>query len=316
MDFKPLAFDAELAPALDTFRERQKDPKALVPVTAEDRVSSLVRHEERTIIGPDNNEIILSIFRRKEGLPGVTDQTRIGVYHIHGGGMVYGNRFLTVQWPLQAVEKFDAVCVSVEYRLAPQNPDPAPIEDCYAGLVWVAQHAEELGFPSSRMLLNGVSAGGGLAAGVALLARDRKGPSLIGMNLFAPMLDDRSDSLSTHQMEGLGVWDRAANLMGWTALLGERRGTANVSIYASPARATDLSGLPPTYVEVGAVETFRDEVLEFSGKLSRDGVACELHMWPGAYHGFDFIAPTAKVSLAAIKAKTDWLERLLDNIES
>lgn len=310
MAFRSLAHDPVLGAELIRLSGMQ-GASILVLSKAEDVMLDGMLHEERTTTGSNDNQIVLSIFRRRQALTDMTDRTRMCIYHIHGGGMTMGNRFMTVQWALQAVERFDAVCVSVEYRLAPAHPDPAPVEDCYAGLLWVAHHAQELGFSVSRILLNGVSAGGGLAAGVALLARDRDGPRLLGQTLFAPMLDDRCDTLSAHQLEGVGLWDRQADIQGWTALLGKRRGTADVSIYAAPARATDVSGLPPTYVDVGAVETFRSEVVEYAQKLWRDGVACELHVWPGAFHGFEYFCPAAKVTLAAVSAKMDWVERLL-----
>ena len=155
-----------------------------------------------------------------------------------------GSRFAGISRPTW-VERFDAVCVTVDYRLAPEHPDPGPVEDRYATLVWTVQHAAELGIDPERLVVTGPSAGGGLAAGVALLARDRGGPALLGQMLVSPMLDDRNETVSAHQIDGVGVWDRGSNDMGWNALLGDRRGTDAVSVYAAPARATDLAGLPP-----------------------------------------------------------------------
>ena len=126
------------------------------------------------------------------------------------------------------------------------------MEDCYAGLVWTAEHADELGIDPTRLDHRRGSAGGGLAAGVALLARDRGGPALAGQVLIYPMLDDRNDTVSTRQIDGIGVWDRTSNVTGWSALLGDRRATDDVSIYAAPARATDLSGLPPAFIDCGS----------------------------------------------------------------
>src|SRR5262249_2847776 len=146
------------------------------------------------------------------------------------------------------ITEHDAVLVTAEYRLAPEFPDPYPVEDCYCGLVWTAEHAAELGIDANRLLIAGASAGGGLSAGTALMARDRNGPQLIGQALLCPMLDDRDQTVSTRQYEDVGTWVRPSNRTGWQALLGDRRGTADVSIYAAPARATDLSGLPPAYI--------------------------------------------------------------------
>src|SRR5205823_2536521 len=144
---------------------------------------------------------------------------------------------------------------------------PTPIEDCYAGLVWTAAHAGELGIDPDRLMIAGGSAGGGLAAGCALLARDRKGPRLCAQMLVYPMIDDRDQTVSSQQIDGVGVWDRATNVMGWVALLGDRRGTDDVSIYAAPARATDLSGLPPAYIECGSAEVFRDEDVAYASAI-------------------------------------------------
>jgi len=203
------------------------------------------------------------------------------------------------------------VVVSVEYRLAPETPHPGPIDDCYAGLLWTAAHADELGFDPDRMIVAGGSAGGGLAAALALRARDQSGPALLGQMLIYPMLDDRNDTPSAHQMAGLGGWDHSANEFGWTALLGERRGAPDVSPYAAPARADDLSGLPPAFIDVGSAETFRDEDVAYASRIWQAGGRAELHVWPGGFHGFDGIAPHAAVSQAAVAARADWLARLL-----
>ncbi|KAH1616187.1 hypothetical protein KXX31_001889 [Aspergillus fumigatus] len=235
-----------------------------------------VTHEEHTFLGPDKNPLILSIFR-KESPPDSFPQKRPAIYHIHGGGMIMGNRFCTLSGLLEFVREHNAICTTIEYRLAPKHPYPAPIEDCYAGLVWVHEHAEELGIDSTRIVINGLSAGGGLAAGVALLCRDRKGPPLIGQSLFLPMIDDCNDSVSAHEFTGTGIWDRNANMAGWNAYLGDRRGSYNVNVYAAPIRAKNLTGLPPAYIDVGSTETFRDEDVQYAQNMWRDGTQCELH---------------------------------------
>lgn len=259
-----------------------------------------------TIAGHAGDEIIVSVIE-KEGRVG----TGPGFFHTHGGGMIIGSRWLGVTLFLDWAERFNGVIVTVEYRLAPEFPDPYPIEDCYAGLRWTAESAEELGIDPTRLLIGGGSAGGGLAAGTALLARDRKGPALVGQLLICPMLDDRDATVSTQQIDGVGVWDRASNLVGWTALLGDRRGTGDVSIYASPARATDLSGLPPTFVDCGSAEVFRDEDVAYATALWAAGVQAELHVWAGGFHAFDSFAPHAAVSQASITARDNWVNRLL-----
>jgi acetyl esterase/lipase len=241
------------------------------------------------------------------------DEPVPGLYHIHGGGMVTGNRtsgLLELGLPL--AERFGMAVVSVEYRLAPEHPHPAPAHDCYAGLVWMAEHAGELGIDPARIVVEGQSAGGGLAAATVLMARDLGGPSVLGQMLLCPMLDDRNDTASAWQMTGFW-WDRVENALGWGALLGDARGADTVSPYAAPSRATDLAGLPPTFIDAGSAETFRDEDIAYAEALWRAGGQCELHVWPGGFHGFSAIAPGAAISQAAIAAQNAWLERLLAN---
>jgi acetyl esterase/lipase len=209
------------------------------------------------------------------------------------------------------VAEFGAVVVSPEYRLAPEHPDPAPVEDCYAGLVWTAHHAHELGIDPERLIIAGGSAGGGLAAGTALLARDRGFPALTHQVLMCPMLDDRFITPSSRELDGEGMWDRNDNKLGWTALLGERRGRQDVSIYAAPARATDLSGLPRTYMDCGSAETFRDEAIDYAQRLSQAGVSVDLHIWGGAYHGFDVMETGAALVAASRATRREFLVRAL-----
>ncbi|WP_155976897.1 alpha/beta hydrolase [Nocardia sp. 348MFTsu5.1] len=233
------------------------------------------------------------------------------MYHIHGGGMLSGNRRSLLDSFLDLAEPLGVGVVSVEYRLAPEHPDPAPIEDCYAGLVWTHEHAAELGIDADRIIVAGASAGGGLAAGIVLLARDRGGPALFGQLLAYPMLDDRNNTVSSFQMRGRGVWDHDGNQTGWNALLGDRVGGQDVSPYAAPARAVNLAGLPPAFLDAGSAETFRDEIVSYASAIWRDGGVAELHVWPGGFHGHDTVIPQAALSQAAINAKHDWLRRLL-----
>lgn len=266
-----------------------------------------IRHEERTVPGPDGApDIMLSIFSRTDHVAGGP-----GIFHTHGGGMIIGDRFTGAEEYLSWVMDLDAVVVSVEYRLAPEHPDPAPVDDCYAGLVWTAEHAEELGIDPTRIVIGGASAGGGLAAGVALKARDLGGPALAGQLLIYPMLDDRNETASSHQVDGIGVWDRGSNDTGWDALLGDRRKTDAVSIYAAPARATDLTNLAPAFIDVASAEVFRDEDVAYAVKIWEQGGVAELHVWPGGFHGFDAMAPQAALSLKARAARVDWLRRIL-----
>ena len=212
---------------------------------------------------------------------------------------------------LDLAESVGAALISVEYRLAPETQHPGPAEDCYAGLRWIGDNATALGIDADQLVVVGASAGGGLAAAVALLSRDRGAPVLKGQLLICPMLDDRNNSDSVRQMAAGRMWNQAANEVGWTALLGEARGKPEVSPYASPARETDLSGLPATFIDVGSADSFRDEDVAYANRIWLAGGIAELHVWPGGFHGFDGIAPHAALSKAAVAARGNWLGRLL-----
>jgi acetyl esterase/lipase len=263
--------------------------------------------EERTVPGPAGEPDVSLIICRPTSAGGSVPT----VYSVHGGGMISGTSRDGLGDILDLAEPIGAAVVSVEYRLAPETPHPGPVEDCYAGLVWTAENAAELGVDPDRIVLIGGSAGAGIAAALALLARDRGGPALAGQLLLCPMLDDRNDSPSVHQMAELPMWNRQANEVGWTALLGDARGGPDVSPYAAPARATDLSGLPPAYIDVGSTDSFRDEDVDYATRIWQAGGVAELHVWPGGYHGFDAIVRQAALSKAAVAARASWLRRLL-----
>jgi acetyl esterase/lipase len=232
------------------------------------------------------------------------------VYWIHGGGMVLGDRFgVEETYPFMVAT--GAVVVSPEYRLAPEWPAPAPLDDCYDGLMYVLQHPHEVGVTSPRVVLGGTSAGGGLAAAAALRCRDESGPALMGLFLNCPMLDDRMTSDSSRQFDNSILWTRAMNEFGWQSLLGEKWMTEAITSYDAPARAESLANLPPTFIEVGSADLFRDEDVHFAQRIWSAGGDAELHVWPGAIHGFDVIAPKAAVSVEAVHARTNWFRRLL-----
>ena len=263
--------------------------------------------EERTVAGPPGAPDVALILCRPATAAGPVP----ALYYTHGGGMITGTARDALGDELDLAEQVGAALVSVEYRLAPETPHPGPVEDCYAGLVWTAEQAAELGIDADRIVLIGGSAGGGIAAALALMSRDRGGPDLAGQLLMCPMLDDRNDTPSVRQMAGGRMWNRAANEVGWTALLGDTRGEPDVPPYAAPARATDLSGLPPAFIDVGSADSFRSEDVDYAERIWQAGGVAELHVWPGGFHGFGGIAPAAGVSKAAVAARTNWLRRLL-----
>lgn len=279
--------------------------RAVIPTHAEYTLGGRFEAEEHVTRSADGAPVRLVLLRPRDG--GGTPPV---IYHVHGGGMVVGTPYDELPSLGELALELGAAIVSVDYRLAPENTYPAPLDDVYAGLVWLFQHADELGLDRGRIILEGVSAGGGLAAGAALMARDRRGPSVLGQMLVYPMLDHRNDSASAHQMAGAGTWDRAANATGWAAYLGAVDG-GEVPVYASPALAADLSRLPPTFIEVGSADTFRDEDVDYARQIWACGGDAELHVWPGGAHAFDALVPDAGLSLDARRARVQWLRRLL-----
>ncbi|MFI9251011.1 alpha/beta hydrolase [Streptomyces sp. NPDC053069] len=278
------------------------------PTVRELRAEGRFEVEELCVPGPPGGPEVTLVSGRPAGIAGPLPL----LYYMHGGGMITGNAWsvlprLLREWALP----LELAVVSVKYRLAPGAQYPAALDDCRAGLAWVAAHAAGLGIDAERVVVGGKSAGGGLAAALALLARDRGGPPLIGQLLLYPMLDDRNDTFSSHQMAGIDLWDRTSNATAWQAALGGRYGAADLPPYAAPARATDLSGLPPAYIEVGSAETLRDEDVGYAQAIWRAGGQAELHVWPGAFHGFDTFAPGAALSQDARDARTRWLRRIL-----
>lgn len=276
-------------------------------------VESLLAHRqvdrrEITVPAKDGALIPLSVFS-----PASTDRINAApcVYWMHGGGMVMGDRFSQIDIPLEWLDEFGTVVVSVDYRLAPEATGTALVDDCYQGLLWIAEHSEELGIDPTRIVVAGVSAGGGLAAGVTLLARDLGTPAIAAQMLICPMLDHRNTSTSSRQYSGgPGVWTREMNEFGWRAVLGDLTG-GEVSEYVSPALADDLSGLPTTYVDTGSAEVFRDEDTDYATRIWAAGGQAELHVWAGGFHGFDALYPQAHISATARRTRTDWLARLL-----
>jgi len=204
------------------------------------------------------------------------------------------------------------VAATVEYRLAPEHPHPAPVEDCHAALVWFHGQAAALGVDPARLAVMGGSAGGGLSAGVALLARRRASVALAGQVLLCPMIDDRNVTPSSYGYPDGTTWTRPLNLLGWECLLAD---TDPVPPEAAPAREGDLSGLPPAFIEVGSAEMFRDEDIDYARRLWWAGVDCELHVWSGGFHGFDVFAPDSALARAARDARRSWLRRTLSIAE-
>lgn len=326
MSARPVAYDPELVDGLAGFlglveriplREHtiiaNREHFATIIPPMEAQVGELpVDWENRLIPGPAGApDVEVTIVRPRPGAGAAPIAAAPGVLGIHGGGLVLGTRFFGTGELIELALRHGVVGVAVEYRLAPEHPGTAAAEDCYAALEWFAAHAAELGVDPARIIVSGASAGGGLSAAVALMARDRGGPALAGQLLNCPMLDDRNQTVSSRQYDGIGAWDRNNNDTAWNAVLGELRHSDAVSPYAAPARAADLGGLPPAYIEVGAAEVFRDEDVDYALRVWAAGGQAELHVWAGAYHGFSGFSPNAIVSQAALAARDSWIRRTL-----
>jgi acetyl esterase/lipase len=262
-----------------------------------------VTHEDRAVPGPAGApDISVRVYR-----PVNASGTLPGVYYIHGGGMVLGDVEGESAVAEQVCEQVGAVVVSVEYRLAPEDPHPAQAEDCYAGLVWMARNAAELGFDPDRLAVYGGSAGGGLTIAMVLLARDRGFPAIRFQMPIYPMIDHTNETPSSQEITDIGIWDRAANIEAWDWYLGGGK----PDHYAAPALAEDLSGLPPAFIDVGTCDMFRDEDIAFAMRLMQAGVPTELHVNPGAYHASEVLAPQAALSRRIWERRFDALRRAL-----
>jgi acetyl esterase/lipase len=262
-----------------------------------------VSQRDLSVPGPDGApDLTVRVYR-----PVASSGVLPGIYYIHGGGMVLGDLDGDDTMAAMLAQQVGAVVVSVGYRLAPEHPHPAPVEDCYAGLLWTAENAGDLGLDGDRLAVYGGSAGGGLALGTALLARDRGGPALAFVMPVYPMIDDRNETPSSHEITDVGIWDRAANVESWAWYLGG----GEPDQYAAPSRAADVSGLPPVFIDVGTVDLFRDEDIAFAQRLMQAGVPTELHVHPGSYHSSEIFAPDAPLSQRIWGLRVDALRRAL-----
>jgi acetyl esterase/lipase len=247
----------------------------------------------------DGFSVPIQAFVEKDASPEATS----AIIHFHGGGLVLGSSQLFSKYLAGMVSKTSVPIFSVNYRLAPEHNGATLVEDCYAAVAWVHENAEALGIDASRIGLFGESAGGGLAAGVALLARDRNlDPPLAKQILVYPMLDDRT-TISNPAIEPFAFWKTEDNATAWKAVLGVDAGDAAVdhSPYVVPARAREVAGLPPTYIDVGTLDIFRDECIAYANLLLASNIEVELHVYPGLPHAFEMLAP----AITATKKASD-----------
>jgi acetyl esterase/lipase len=318
MDTRKLV-DPALLPVLDVFPTvaltdellgpmRDAERFAQLPIVVPPSVTDAVEQKVRIVPGPAGApEIALTIYTpryAKGPLP--------CVYHIHGGGYVGGSAAQLEPLHRPLAYELECVIVSVDYRLAPEHRFPAGIEDSYAGLAWTFANAEALSIDTSRVGVMGESAGGGLAAALALLVRDRGEYPLAFQHLIYPMLDDRTCvAAEPNPVAGEFIWTPHNNHFGWSSLLGQPPGLPGVSPYAAPARATNLAGLPPTFIACPTLDLFIDEDIAYATRLLRAGVPVELHVYPGGFHGFDIFGGDAPISVRARADSLSGLRRFL-----
>jgi acetyl esterase/lipase len=292
------AFDPELAaviplmpnlPEADPLTMRAGLAEMIAQLPAPDTTGLEI--EERQIPGRRNDPAVpIRIYRPEQR------SAPAAVYSVHGGGFVAGDLETEHALNVAVARELGVVVVAVDYRLAPETPFPGGLEDVYAGLVWMAEHADELGIDPQRIAIQGTSAGGGLCAALALLARDRKGPHIAFQFLGVPELDDRLTTRSMTDFTDTPLWSRPRAIVSWDCYLGPgRAGSEDVSIYAAPARATVLAGLPPAYVSVMHFDPLRDEGIAYALGMLAAGVSVELHLFPGTFHG-SMLIQDAKIS--------------------
>jgi acetyl esterase/lipase len=270
--------------------------------------SDVVR-EDREIPGRDGDPAVrVRVYRPAADMVGPL----AGLVEIHGGGFIIGDIAMMDSFCDRVAAELSAMVVSVGYRLAPEDPFPAAVEDCHAAVSWLAEHAEEFGVDPERIAIAGQSAGGGLAAATALMARDRGGPALCFQLLEIPELDDRLATPSMIDFVDTPLWNRPNAIRSWSWYLGADGlpGSGDVSPYAAPARAEDLSALPPAFVSVMEFDPLRDEGLVYAMRLLQAGVSTELHAYPGTFHGSGLVVDAA-VSRRGARDSFDALGRAL-----
>lgn len=308
------AVEARLDPAIAPFFTGD----AAMPGVPATREEIAARRSQPRLVQMELSDAVEREDRTVEGDPPVTVRIHrpVGaegplpaVVSLHMGGYVLGSYEDDDFRHDRLAPKLGYLGVAVEYRLAPETPYPGALEDCYAGLKWTFDHAEELGVDRGRIGILGASAGGGLAAALALLARDRGEVPVAFQMLLYPMLDDRR--VTTTSGWDTVIWAPEHNELGWSSYLGELYGADQVPAYAAPARAEDLSGLPPAFVSVGALDLFCDEDVEYAARLNRAGVPVELHVYPGMPHAFDLFSGLADGARRALRDQEEWLGQQL-----
>ncbi len=287
-----LAAVIDMLPSIDLsdpVAAREAFEQILVAIEVDIPGVETLRIDDRLVPGWEGDpDVPVRVYRpRSDAMPAP------GIVMIHGGGFVIGSVEAEHAGAARMAVDTGAVVVSVEYRLAPEHPYPAGLHDCYAALAYLHAEAGALGVDAGRVALCGASAGGGLAAATALLARDLGGPPVCFQMLQIPELDDRLDTPSMRTFTDSPLWNRPLAVQSWKAYLGPLADTDDVSPYAAPARAADLSGLPPAYISTAESDPLRDEGIIYGLRLLQAGVSVELHQFPGTFHGSAVVTSAA-----------------------
>ena len=261
--------------------------------------------EDMLVPGPSGN-VALRIYR-----PTSLSSESPALYWMHGGGFLIGSPLQDERSNIDFARELNISVIAVTYRLAPDAPAPAAVEDAYAGLEWVWENAPELGIDRDRIAIGGASAGGGLAASLALFAHDRAEVTPAFQLLIYPMLDDRTVTRTDHDTSGVRVWTPGSNRYAWTTYLGHEPGLPEASPYAAPARRDGLSGLPPAWIGVGTLDLFFDEDIAYAQRLESSGVPCETYIVEGAFHGFDALFSSTRVAQDFWREQAGALKRAL-----
>jgi acetyl esterase/lipase len=306
--------DPELIPMIDSLPDMSVSAERLAAVRA-----AIAEMTKQQLTDPDTSvRVTEHIAPGRDGAP----QVRVLLYRpqtleanapvmlqIHGGGFLFGTAELGDPRNRALAKAIGCAIVSTDYRLAPESAYPAALEDVYAALTWVHERGPALGLDPRRIAVRGDSAGGGLAAALAMLARDRGGPPILFQLLVYPMLDDRTCVAGPNPFAGEFIWDLPSNAFAWRSWLGMDPGSSEVPVLAAPARSETLGGLPPTLMATAALDLFIDENLDFARRLIRAGVPTEVYVAPGACHGFEAIAPDATVSRIFVERCVDAVKR-------
>jgi acetyl esterase/lipase len=288
---------------IPALRARMTAARAQLPAPAPD---PRVAVETIQVPRPDGSTLDVVLFTPADGGPAFPT-----VVYFHAGGQVVGSAHDDIVYPSALALSLRSVIAVVDYRLAPETPAPGAAEDGYLAYTYLLAHAQEHRLDADRIGIAGASGGGAIAVATTLMIRDRGAARPCLLSLAYPMLDDRNETPSSHQVTDIGIWDRRENLLAWSAVLGDRAGRPDVHPYCAPARATDLRELPETFIAAAQFDVFRDEDIDFAARLMAAGVPVDLHVYAHAFHGWDLLAPQTALARSFERTWHEFLSRRL-----